>query len=380
MKKTICLLLTMCTAMGLFGCGKAAEKIDPNAIAGVTNGDATTYVLTVEELVAAIDPSGNTVVTLLKDVECKQNISLPYSCTVDLGGYKLVTNPQRGIGITVEEAGKENALTTLKNGTMETYAECLRVKGGSFTVSGVRMYATQGPCVSLHTPVSTCKTQNRIENSTLAAARGSCFIWGTPEADYTGSVLSVENTALIAYEQEGRTVFNKANSAVVGVIELVGGNHIYSYADMVGLNNMRVDGTGLYRSKTDLDVNGTGVSGINYWCDDTENQVIDVLMIGNSFCYYFVQELHGIANAAGVQMNIGNLYYGACVVEKHWQWLQTNSAQYQQYWVTNDFGRYQNTDLLSMRKALDSESWDVVTLQQHYFSGVDDYDTAMGKV
>ena len=371
-KRIIAWMLLVCSLVGLTACG---EQVDPNAIAKV--GEA--YVTTVEELAAAIDPSGNTVVTFLKDVECNYNIRLPYSCTIDLGGHSLTTNPKQGIGITVEAKGTENDKTTLQNGTLYTYAGCLRVMDGSLLVSDVKMYANQGPCVALYTTETTCKTQNRIENSTLAAARGNCFSWGSADVDYTEALLTVENTDLIAYDQEGAKVFHKAHNVVPGMVEMVGGINIYSFADIVGANNMRTRGTGLYRTVEDLTVNGNSLSGINHWQDDKDNQVIDVLMIGNSFCYYFVQELHGIANAAGVQMNIGNLYKGACVVQEHWEWLQSDSSKYQQYWVTNDFGRYQDQEILSMRKALDYENWDVVTIQQHYFAGSDSYEEAVEK-
>ena len=53
--------------------------------------------------------------------------------------------------------------------------------------------------------------------------------------------------------------------------------------------------------------------------DDNE---FNVLMIGNSFCYFFVEELYGIAKAAGVELKIYNLYYSGCSVQTHWQWLQ----------------------------------------------------------
>ena len=102
MKKVISLLLLLCMAVGMFGCAKA-QKIDPNAIAGVTLGGETKYVLTVEELVNAIDPSGNSVVTLLKDVETKETIKLPYSCTIDFAGHTIATDPKKGIGLIVEE-------------------------------------------------------------------------------------------------------------------------------------------------------------------------------------------------------------------------------------------------------------------------------------
>ncbi len=92
--------------------------------------------------------------------------------------------------------------------------------------------------------------------------------------------------------------------------------------------------------------------------DDNE---FNLLMIGNSFCYYYVEELYGIAKEAGVELNIYNLYYSGCSVQTHWGWLQEDKFGYKLYRTDGDGRRGENA---SMNSALKKENWDVITLQQ----------------
>ena len=84
-------------------------------------------------------------------------------------------------------------------------------------------------------------------------------------------------------------------------------------------------------------------------------------MIGNSFCYYFVQELYGVAEAAGVEMNVTNLYEAGCYVAEHWEWRTTQGAgkDKYQFWLTNDMGRYKHGDIRTSYEALPYEDWDI---------------------
>ena len=51
-------------------------------------------------------------------------------------------------------------------------------------------------------------------------------------------------------------------------------------------------------------------------------EVKKVLMVGNSFCYYYVEELYGIAKAAGHEdFVVANLYESGCLVSEHWMWF-----------------------------------------------------------
>ena len=96
--------------------------------------------------------------------------------------------------------------------------------------------------------------------------------------------------------------------------------------------------------------------------DPAEDDVINVLMIGNSFCFYYVEELYGIAQAAGVNMKVCNVYYSGCKLNQHWTWWKNNESNYQ-YIVTDENGRKKYSDY-SLKKSLAEENWDIISFQQ----------------
>ena len=59
-----------------------------------------------------------------------------------------------------------------------------------------------------------------------------------------------------------------------------------------------------------------------------EKEIKNILMIGNSFCSYYPEELYGIAKAAGYDINVANLYESGCPVKDHWTWLNDHSRNY----------------------------------------------------
>ena len=93
-----------------------------------------------------------------------------------------------------------------------------------------------------------------------------------------------------------------------------------------------------------------------------DDGVIDVLMIGNSFCTYFTEELYNIAKAAGVKMRVCNLYYGGCSLEQHYTWWQTDDAPYTFYNVDEN-GRVSTKDV-SLEWALAQGEWDILSIQE----------------
>ena len=381
MKKLLCAILVVCMAIGLFGCAKAEEQAPANAVAKMVTNGKTQYALSLKEILKAIDPSGNTVITLLKDITSETAIQLPYSCTIDLGGKSISTNPKMGIGLSVEEAGEKNAVTTLKNGTLNSYADGIRVKKGAVVISNMTMNTQYGNCVALYDPDEAYLSVNRIEGSFLNSASFGCLTFNGTDIDYNKTGITIMDSQLVAYNPEGAMVFNKSGGVLsAGLIELGQGTTVYSFAEIIAPANMYFNGSGMAKTKTDLTVNDQAISGITMWQEDTQDQVIDVLMVGNSFCWYFVEELHGVANAAGVQLNVNNLYDGGCLVQEHWDWLQADATKYEQYWITNDFGRFKHPENLSLNKALAYDDWDVITLQQHYGAGVTLVDAAIEKV
>ena len=93
--------------------------------------------------------------------------------------------------------------------------------------------------------------------------------------------------------------------------------------------------------------------------------MIRVLAIGNSFSDDARTFVHQIAEAAGLDVIIGNLYIGGCSLERHWENAAGNAAAYD-YSKTGCENRP-----ASIREALEEEKWDFVTMQQaSHFSGM----------
>ena len=84
-----------------------------------------------------------------------------------------------------------------------------------------------------------------------------------------------------------------------------------------------------------------------------------ILSIGNSFSINAMKYLHQIAKADGVNIKAVALYIGSCSLATHYKNMNNDAIAYEI--VYNG----ENTKLkTSIREALQSEEWDVVTVQQ----------------
>jgi len=97
-----------------------------------------------------------------------------------------------------------------------------------------------------------------------------------------------------------------------------------------------------------------------------EWETLNVLMIGNSFCYNFVQELHAMAYLNGYKLNLCNLYHAGCSVESHWKWLNDNQPNFM-FYITDTLGRRKLVDITTAKAALAYLDWDVISFQQHFY-------------
>lgn len=84
-----------------------------------------------------------------------------------------------------------------------------------------------------------------------------------------------------------------------------------------------------------------------------------ILSIGNSFSQDAQRYLHALAECEGVEMKTQNLYIGGCSLSTHYQNLKENK---------NDYDLEINGEKTGLKtsiaEALNSDSWDYVTLQQ----------------
>lgn len=84
-----------------------------------------------------------------------------------------------------------------------------------------------------------------------------------------------------------------------------------------------------------------------------------ILCIGNSFSSDATRYLHGIAHADGVDIEIVNLYIGGCPLDRHFRNMKGDKRDYVLFFNGQDTGFY-----MSIKEALLSREWDIVTVQQ----------------
>ena len=96
--------------------------------------------------------------------------------------------------------------------------------------------------------------------------------------------------------------------------------------------------------------------------DPAQDEVLNILMIGNSGCYYYVEELYGMLEAAGMKANVCNVYYDGCRLSQHWSWWKAGEAKYD-YFITNENGRVK-TEKVDLEWCLQQQNWDVISLQE----------------
>ena len=92
--------------------------------------------------------------------------------------------------------------------------------------------------------------------------------------------------------------------------------------------------------------------------------VRNILMIGNSLCFFFCDELYGIAKADGIELVVANLYKSGGKLQEHVEAKRDLLPQYQ--YITNDINGRTVTHDATIQLALEAQKWDVITLQQNY--------------
>lgn len=102
----------------------------------------------------------------------------------------------------------------------------------------------------------------------------------------------------------------------------------------------------------------------NVWAENnaTTTDTLKILAIGNSFSDDGTDYIDDLAKAAGIPVIIGNLYIGGCSLERHWQNITDEKADYA-YRKNKDYIQT-NTPNVSIQTALKDEQWDIVTVQQ----------------
>ena len=96
--------------------------------------------------------------------------------------------------------------------------------------------------------------------------------------------------------------------------------------------------------------------------------VLNLLMVGSSYCYYYVEELYDLLMEnppEGItEVNVYNLYYSGCKITWHHNWWKEGIAKYD-FFRVDATGRkkVQGSDKWSLDQALVMADWDIISLQ-----------------
>ena len=103
------------------------------------------------------------------------------------------------------------------------------------------------------------------------------------------------------------------------------------------------------------------------WTATEEDDVCDILMIGNSFCQNYSDELYAMAKAAGIKCRITSVVAGACTLEMHWDYYSNEKAMYAV--TTYDKNGRTSAGNQTLQAALALADWDIISYQdgEHYY-------------
>lgn len=95
--------------------------------------------------------------------------------------------------------------------------------------------------------------------------------------------------------------------------------------------------------------------------------VCRVLMIGNSFCWLYAEELYGMAKSIGIEARIVSVVAAACTLQKHWTWLKSGEKNYIVQIVDREGSR--RLEGMGLEDSLALDDWDVISYQdgEHYY-------------
>ena len=109
--------------------------------------------------------------------------------------------------------------------------------------------------------------------------------------------------------------------------------------------------------------------------DYTPDSTLRILMVGNSFCYYYVEELYELLMEnppEGIDaVEIYNLYYSGCSLSMHYTWWMKNESNYDLF-KTDATGRQNLNNIYkkwSLEQALAFADWEYISLQGSVVNG-----------
>ncbi len=99
--------------------------------------------------------------------------------------------------------------------------------------------------------------------------------------------------------------------------------------------------------------------------DKDENATLRILCIGNSFTKDAVEHLPGMIDAAGIKtVRIVHMYYGGRTIPEYNNGYET-SSDYRCYTKRSDASSWSEETEKNLQAVVNSEEWDIVTIQEH---------------
>ena len=99
----------------------------------------------------------------------------------------------------------------------------------------------------------------------------------------------------------------------------------------------------------------------------TPDSTLRILMVGNSFCYYYVEELYELLMEnppEGIDaVEIYNLYYSGCRLDQHLEWWKSGIAKYELFKTDNTGRSKLDPEVWKLEDALMMAEWDYISLQ-----------------
>jgi len=207
------------------------ETPSSGTLATVTTGDRTVSVTTLEDLIASVDPSGLSVITLLSDVErvvigSSGQIALPYSCTVDLNGFTWSNvRSTSGNALKIDGIGSVNTHSVVKNGTVLGASVGVSCMEGSLEVRNCTIVSPASVGVSIYTTNPAYNEKNLIDGCTILAGGRGAFSYHLSTAAQSGIKMTIRNSTLAQVNGENCTL-----NSLVGGGDLHLGSNVTLYS------------------------------------------------------------------------------------------------------------------------------------------------------
>lgn len=118
-------------------------------------------------------------------------------------------------------------------------------------------------------------------------------------------------------------------------------------------------------SNTETTTEGTTMAPVDQYKPDS---TLRILMVGNSFCYYYVEELYELLienPPEGIEaVEVYNLYHSGCTMNQHYNWWTQGTANYDLFKVDAN-GRVNLNNIhekWSLEDALNWAQWDYISM------------------